>query len=68
MDDPQCHDLRGTGHDHQARTNAPGRTRIVATVAALLAVMLVAVTMLVTTTGIEHDSPGAAPAHARMRF
>ncbi|MGA8196272.1 MAG: hypothetical protein WB902_23215 [Acetobacteraceae bacterium] len=68
MDDARCHDPRATDQNHQARTNAPGRTRTVAMVAALLAVMLAAMTMLITTTGIEHGLPGAAPSHLRMRF
>jgi hypothetical protein len=67
MDDARCHDPRATDQNHQARTNAPGRTRTVAMIAALLAVML-AMTMLITTTGIEHGLPGAAPSHLRMRF
>jgi hypothetical protein len=37
-------------------------------VAALLAVMLAAMTMLITTTGIEHGLPGAAPSHLSMLF
>jgi hypothetical protein len=76
MDGARFH---GTGPEYQGGTGRYGRRtsprgmRILAAVAAFLAVMLI-VTMtnvlpiLATTTGMDHDAPSAGQSHSRMRF